>query len=234
MSKMNRSRINALIRDAEAFLEGYRIILPPFSTWTPEDWKTKGSEAAEIVNRALGWDVTDFGSGDFDHVGLVLFTLRNGDPNALKRGSGKMYAEKMLIVEVNQHTPMHHHVQKTEDIINHGGGLLVMQVYNDDGAGNLADTSVTVSIDSVESTVPAGTILRLEPGQSVTLTPHLYHEFWAEGGRVLSREVSVVNDDATDNMFLEDAERYLEIVEDEAPLYPLCNEIGQFYNPTRG
>lgn len=231
MSKMNRSRVNALIRDAETFLKEYRITLPSFAKWTPEDWKTKGPEAAEIVDRSLGWDVTDFGSGDFDRVGLFLFTLRNGDPTALKKGTGKIYAEKILIVEVDQHTPMHHHVQKTEDIINHGGGTLAMQVYNDDGTGKLADTPVKVSIDSVASIVPAGAILRIEPGQSITMTPHLYHEFWAEGSRVLSREVSVVNDDTSDNMFLDDAERYLEIVEDEAPLYPLCNEIGQFYKP---
>jgi len=41
----------------------------------------------------------------------------------------------------------------------------------------------------------------LEPGESVTLDPFVAHAFWAEGGAVLAGEVSLVNDDASDNYF---------------------------------
>lgn len=229
MSTMNRSQVNTLIRDAEQFLEQYRFVLPPFSKWTPEVWQTKGPEAKDIVERGLGWDVTDFGSDDFDNVGLVVFTMRNGNPDDLSKGGGKLYAEKMLIINVNQHTPMHFHFRKTEDIINRGGGDLVIKLYNSSDDEKLADTEVSVMTDGVIRAVPAGGILRLKPGESITLPPYIYHDFWAEGERVLSGEVSIVNDDNVDNRFLEPAARYLEVIEDEPPLYPLCNETANFF-----
>lgn len=225
MSTMKRSRINALIRDAERFLESYQFKLPPFAAWTPDVWRSKGPEIREIVERRLGWDVTDFGSDDYDRVGLLLFAMRNGDPAALSSGRGKLYAEKMLLVDVNQHTPLHFHFTKTEDIINRGGGTIAIQVYNATDTEELADTDVVVSLDGIEYRVKAGETLYLKPGASITTVPYLYHEFWAEGEPVLAGEVSVVNDDDSDNRFLEEAERYLEIIEDEPPLYPLCNEI---------
>ena|SRR5690554_1431468 len=42
----------------------------------------------------LGWDITDFGSGEFYKRGLFLFTLRNGKYKVDK----KPYAEKIMIV----------------------------------------------------------------------------------------------------------------------------------------
>lgn len=41
----------------------------------------------------LGWDLTDFGSGDFARRGLFLFTMRNG----AARRDAKPYAEKIMI-----------------------------------------------------------------------------------------------------------------------------------------
>ena len=40
-------------------------------------------------------------------------------------------------------------------------------------------------------------------------------------------EVSRVNDDNTDNYFLEPTYRFAEIEEDEAILHPLCNEYNK-------
>jgi D-lyxose ketol-isomerase len=34
--------------------------------------------ASKVINNMLGWDITDFGSGNFYRRGLFLFTLRNG------------------------------------------------------------------------------------------------------------------------------------------------------------
>lgn len=226
---MKRSEINALIRDADAFCKQHQFYLPPFAYWTPADWAGKGPEVREIVDKQLGWDITDFGSGDYRKTGLFLFTIRNGSLKDLKRGAGKVYAEKLLIVDVDQITPYHFHWSKVEDIINRGGGRLVIQVYNATPDDQLADTDVTVSTDGVVRTLKAGDKVVLQPGESITLPTRLYHQFWAEGSRVLVGEVSTVNDDNNDNHFLNAPGRFPEIEEDEPALYPLCTEYRRHY-----
>jgi hypothetical protein len=69
-----------------------------------------------------------------------------------------------------------------------------------------------------------GEVVDLSPGESITLPPRLYHEFWAERASVLIGEVSAVNDDTTDNRFAEPVGRFPEIEEDEPILHYLCNE----------
>ena len=87
---------------------------------------------------------------------------------------------------------------------------------------------MTVSIDGVRRTVPAGGIVRLTPGESITLMPYCYHEFWAERGRALIGEVSLVNDDNTDNCFYGTVGRFPSIDEDEPPLHLLVNDYERF------
>lgn len=222
---MKRSEINQIIRDAEAFIADHQFHLPPFAFWSAEDWAAKGDEAREIIETGLGWDITDFGMGDYEKYGLFLFTIRNGYIANLKKGVGKLYAEKLLICDVNQITPMHFHWQKTEDIINRGGGTLCIKVYNatPDGA-SLADSDVTVKTDGLSRTVAAGDVVRLAPGESITLEPYCYHSFWAEGERVLAGEVSTVNNDSSDNRWHEAPGRFPQIEEDEPPLYLLVTD----------
>ena len=221
---MKRSKINALIRDAIAFCRAHRFGLPPFAFWSPDDWKRKGSEADEIRDCMLGWDLTDFGTGEFEKTGLALFTIRNGHPAADRYV--KTYCEKLLLIGEDQVTPMHFHWAKSEDIINRGGGNLLVQLYNATEDEQLADTDVTVSTDGVRRTVKAGEIVRLTPGESITLARRVYHKFWGETGKgmVLGGEVSAVNDDTTDNRFLEPLGRFPAIEEDEPPLHLLCSE----------
>lgn len=119
---MKRSEINVILQDAIRFIRDSHFALPPFAYWTVEDWQKKGEEVSEIVERKLGWDITDFGSGDFENTGLFLFTIRNGSPENLKTLQGKLYAEKILIIQVDQETPLHYHGSKMEDIINRCGG----------------------------------------------------------------------------------------------------------------
>ena len=216
---MKRSEINAAIRDADAFLMERQFYLPPWSHWPPDVWTAKGEAVRQIVERGLGWDVTDFGRGDFRHVGLTGFTLRNGSLEDLRKGSGELYCEKALIVGVDQVTPLHFHWTKTEDIINRGGGQLVLRLYNATGDGELADTPVMVRTDGIRRTVAAGSTLTLSSGESITLVPYCYHAFWAADGVVLVGEVSVVNDDEADNRFYEPLGRFPEVVEIEPPLY---------------
>jgi D-lyxose ketol-isomerase len=222
---MKRSRINALIDDAIALLHEHQVRLPHFAYWTPTQCNAKGPEYDEIRQCKLGWDITDFGSGDFDRIGLVVFTLRNGH-HRIEPYARKKYAEKLLIIRENQHTPMHCHALKTEDIICKSGGSLLIKVNNRAPEGALANTDVQVSLDGERHCVKAGHVFRLSPGSSITLTPHLLHEFWAEQGTGTSivGEVSSVNDDDTDNFFVKTVGRFPTIVEDVPSTHRLCTE----------
>jgi len=221
---MKRSELNKIMCDAVGFIKEMNFRLPPFAFWSTEEWKIKGKEYDEIRDNMLGWDITDFGSGNFMKVGLLMFTMRNGNFKVKKYI--KLYAEKLLIVEEEQVTPYHFHWSKMEDIINRGGGNLVVQVYNSSEDGEFADTPVDISVDGRNYTVEAGSVIRLTPGESITLPTGQYHKFWGEKGKgkVLVGEVSKVNDDRVDNRFYEKVGRFPEIEEDEKPLYLLGNE----------
>ena len=226
---MKRSEINDLMREAIDFIQTRGFYLPPFAFWSPEVWMKKGEEVREIVDRQLGWDITDFGLGDFQKYGLLLFTIRNGDPQNLKSMKGKIYCEKLLVVNEGQITPFHFHWMKTEDIINRGGGKLAMQLYNASPEEGLAETDISISIDGNRRVLKAGSIIELEPGESVTYPSFLYHQFWGVGGKILVGEVSVVNDDRADNRFYQNVGRFPQIEEDEPVLYPLVNDYSRFY-----
>lgn len=222
---MKRSEINQIIREMEAMAKKNGFCLPPFCNWTPEEWKTKGHEYDEIRDNMLGWDVTDYGQGDWKKIGFALITLRNGNQNNPKYK--KVYAEKLLMLQEGQHSPMHFHWKKSEDIINRGGGNLIIHLYNateDEELDQLHD--VLVNSDGRSYYVPAGTGIVLKPGESVTLWPHQYHDFDVEpgSGDVLIGEVSMCNDDNLDNRFYENVGRFPAIEEDEPPYRLLCFE----------
>jgi D-lyxose ketol-isomerase len=222
---MKRSEVNALLRRSLAFCEEMGFHLPPFALFSPGDWAAAGSEYDEIRENQLGWDITDFGQGRFEEVGLVVFTIRNGNPDPAS-GYAKPYCEKLLIVEESQRTPFHYHVAKMEDIICRAGGDLLIQVHNRAADDALASTPVQVSTDGRRYEVPAGTVVRLTPGESITIPAYLYHEFWAAPGTgtALVGEVSRVNDDHHDTFFLGAVGRFPDIEEDEPPLHLLCTE----------
>ena len=222
---MKRSRINDIMGAADEMIRSYGLILPPFATWTPEEFVHRKEDARHIIDARCGWDVTDYGAGRFDEMGLFLFTLRNGLLADLRRGGGMCYAEKLLISRQDQLSPMHTHVIKAEDIINRGGATLVVELYGSDDQGNFAeDRGGTVSLDGMRHDFSAGEKLKLAPGESVTLRPGDWHAFWGEGGDVLIGEVSTVNDDETDNIFREPIGRFGEIEEDVAPTHLLVSD----------
>ena len=88
---MKRSKVNRLISEAIDFINKMNFKLPPFAYWSAKDWESKGSEYNEIRDNMLGWDITDFGSGEFEKTGLLLFTIRNG--NSKDKKYPKTYAE---------------------------------------------------------------------------------------------------------------------------------------------
>ena len=220
---MKRSIINGYIREAKDFISKMQFALPPFAFWTPDEWKNKGPEYDEIRNNQLGWDLTDFGNGDYEKLGLFLFTIRNGN---IQNPNGKLYAEKLLIVKPGQVTPYHYHGSKMEDIINRGGGgTLKVQVYLSLGPRALDEKSdVPVSVDGRNYFVKAGTVISLGTGESITLKQGVFHQFWSDDATLLLGEVSMVNDDHNDNVFLEEWGRFPSIEEDEEPLHLLVGD----------
>jgi len=223
---MKRSEINKALKEMEAMINDYKFALPPFCHFTPEDWLTKGDDYDEIRDNMLGWDITDYGLGDFDNVGFSLITIRNGNL-AMKEKYAKTYAEKLLYLREEQYAPLHFHWKKMEDIINRGGGNILIKVYNstpDEELDKIND--VEVNLDGRKVMVPAGTQVRLTPGESIAIQAYMYHDFSVEKGTgpVLLGEVSECNDDNTDNRFYEKIGRFPAIEEDEPPYRLLCNE----------
>ena len=220
---MKRSIINKHIREVKEFIDKMQFALPPFAYWSPEDWKSKGPEYDEIRNNLLGWDLTDFGRGDYDRFGLMLFTIRNG---SIKNPSGKPYAEKILIVKPGQQNPNHFHRSKMEDIINRGGGgaLKIRLFCSIDEHTPDMKSDVPISVDGRNYSVKAGTVLSLGTGESITLHQGVFHHFWSDDAMLLLGEVSMVNDDHNDNFFAEELGRFPTIEEDEKPLHLLVGD----------
>lgn len=220
---MRRSEINSYQREAVRFIKKHHFQLPSWAFWSVQEWSKKKEDIYDEIKECnLGWDITDFGSGEFEKTGLLLFTIRNGRPDSNK--FHKTYAEKIMIVEVNQVTPVHFHWQKTEDIINRNGGELKVQVWRATTDEKLSSESFAMRMDGVKFKARPGQILTLEPGQSITIEPYVYHTFHAEKAKTLVGEVSTVNDDSSDNRFYDPTGRFPQIEEDELPLYPLCTE----------
>lgn len=221
---MKRSEINAHIADAKLFAEKMNMILPPFAFWTTEDWVAKGVECDDIRKLMLGWDVTDFGLGDYNKTGRTLFTLRNG--NNEYSGCSRTYSEKFIFIDENQAAPIHFHRKKTEDIINRGGGNILVQSSKATVQGAKSDEDFELSINGVTTKLKADEIVRLTPGESILIPAGTIHEFWSEEGAgvTLSGEIGTICDDVNDNVFLDKCLRFCEIEEDEPILHYLCNE----------
>jgi D-lyxose ketol-isomerase len=220
---MLRSTIDGVIDAARAFAADRQCALPVFAGWSREHWQGNIGTLRPTIERGLGWDVTDFGRGDFARYGLCLCTLRNGSLTERDSGRGQTYAEKFMVVEVGQETPFHFHRTKVEDIINRGGGNLHVEIYPADGE-SLGTGSTRTFVDGISRDVKAGERVVLLPGQSIQIPIGAFHRFWAEDERVLAGEVSAVNDDVTDNVFLEKFPRYASIDEDSPARYILVGE----------
>ena len=222
---MKRSEINSILRMAKKFMFDMKFHLPPWAYWDLNDWKRNRGYTHDIIENMLGWDITDFGSGNFSSRGLFLFTLRNGKLGVNK----KTYAEKIMIVEEDQETPMHYHISKMEDIINRGGGNLVIELYNSSGM-DFDTTKISLKIDGITREISPGCCVVLSPGESICLEPGVYHRFYGQKGKgmILVGEVSSVNDDKKDNCFYEDLGRFPMIEADEVPEHLLVSDYESF------
>jgi len=158
------------------------------------------------------WDVTDFGLGSFAENGLVLVNLAE-EPE---------YCEKLMYAREGQRTPAHCHRRKKEDIVVRRGALRV-QLWA--GPPGTAGGPVEVRINSVDRSVPSGSIVDLASGERITLRPGVYHEFWPTSEDCVLGEVSTANDDVGDNFFVDPAiGRFPDLVEDEPARIRLVSE----------
>lgn len=213
---MKRSEINTAIDDALRALDRHGIKLPAYAYWTPEDWQRAGPEYARVTRNALGWAVTDFGQGNFKEVGITMFDVRNG--NVDRPEEGTPYGEKIFVLQPGQRLPYHFHWKKTEDIISYHGGTLMIQLFNANPDETMDESSPgRVYCDGVRREFKAGQVFEIPHGSSLTITPKLYHRFWAkEGGDVLvGGEISTISVPKTDNRFGGNARRFVPIEEDE-------------------
>ena len=221
---MKRSQINQAIDEAIIFFRKMHFVLPPFAYFTPSQWKEKGSQYDEIKDTRLGWDVSDCGTDDFKNIGRTIFTLRNGLIGSDRYT--KTYAEKVMFLQEGQRFPVHYHKSKKEDIINHRGGIICVKVWQKGEDNSLSPDAFFLSVDGKKVKVTGGDIVELREGESIYLSPETYHQFWAKEdcGPVLSGEISSVNDDYKDNIWLEEVVRFPEIDEDEPRKYVLCSD----------
>lgn len=227
---MRRSEINRIIQEGMAFFDRMHFALPPFARFRQEDWEARRADCRELFDLGLGWDVTGFGLGEFERFGLLLFTLRNG--RAGSQEYPKPYAEKIMMVRENQVTLRHFHWRKREDIINRGGGNLVLELFRaDPAASKLAGGPFEIRVDGMVRRMRSGERLVLTPGESVCLEPIHAHRFYGEpgAGDVLVGEVSAVNDDDTDNCFIDGAVRFDPIEEDVSPEFLLAADCRRLF-----
>lgn len=218
---LTRSEVNATLTQAYEFFSSFGAFLPPQSMWSVEEWLANKAEMAPAIKGGVGWDIFK-PSPDFAKEGLTLYTLTNGYP-----GSYQVYAEKLLLALPGQVTPMHYHAIKQEDIICGGGANMHIELYWAENEKQLSDRPVEVVLNNRMATVKAGEELVLKPGERITLAPRMFHRFWADPDSSSSgfiREVSMVNDDSTDNYFLEELGRFAEVIEDEPILWPLGSD----------
>lgn len=222
---MKRSEINEIMKWTVDFAAAHQFPLPPFAFFTVEDWQKLGNEYDELRDNKLGWDITDFGSGDFYREGLTMFTMRSGSchkPEYFKR-----YSEKLMVARDGQVTPFHYHYVYIEDIINRGGGDLCVELWNGDKDGRRLDTDVRISTDGRNYFAPAGTVITLRPGESVSLNTYTFHSFWAKEGTgdVLLIEIAQSTPLPNDGCFLKSVSRYTTIEEDAPILWPLSSDV---------
>lgn len=216
---MKRSFVDARIDEMIAMCERHGARLPGFAQWGEDDYRADPAAARRILDGGLGWNVVEFKPGGFAQTGLSVFTLRMGDWRQLAQGRGRLYAEKVLLVQDGQRTPHHYHIVKTEDIVNRGGARFVVELFKVDRAGARLKERFRALKDVKTLDLEPGAKVMLEPGESLTLDPFVAHAFWAEGGATLAGEVSLANDDRADNLFLPPLSAPAAIVEDSARKY---------------
>lgn len=152
------------------------------------------------------WAATDFGLGDFRKCGLVEVVLAN-EPE---------YCEKIMYAGAGMVTPAHTHREKKEDIICRSG-LLSLTLWKKNPREQPGEDKVEVRINGEIRTYPSGESFVLQPGERITLTPGLWHEFSPAAEGTMIGEVSTWCDEAKDNFFADPAVDIFHSIEADEP-----------------
>jgi len=233
---VKRSEINATLLLARDFFEAYRFKLPKWAAWSPVNWDYSGEEMQAIKDCQLGWDVTDFAQGNFSEQGMTSFMLRNGAPSLepppdhAPQEAKRHYSEKIMLVQLHQTLPLLALKHRTQDLINRGGGDLVVQVYLSTTEYELDEKKrVPLQVNGIAYNVKAGGIVRLVSGDGLTLQPATYYKYWAEKASCIVGAISTTCDETNDYLFFDpNCQRFPSIEPDESPLHLLHYEYPDF------
>ena len=142
---MKRSAVNPGHRWAKDYLHKNNIHLPEYAYWPLETWKANVDKLDTVRKVMLGWDITDYGLNDFEHIGSVRSPCATAASTT--KTSACPSAEKYIIMRDGQRLTNHYHVAKTEDIINPApAACLRLYLWNVDPAtGKMTDTDVNAS-----------------------------------------------------------------------------------------
>jgi D-lyxose ketol-isomerase len=226
---MKRSEINRRIEEAIDFIGKAGIVLPYHAHWNFKSWYQNGDLAEELRKRAIGWNITDFGSDNFLKTGVILYTPSNGifDP-VTNTPLDQTYAHRYFILRDGQEIMTEHHATKIEDIIVFAGAELKVELHNV-GPNEELDTAKEVRImrNRIWESCTPGTVITLVSGERIRFEPRHYHRPWGYGGAVLVEEVSMVTDDLKESRHLPEAKPmvFAQIEEDAQPIYLLCTEL---------
>ena len=83
-----------------------------------------------------------------------------------------------------------------------------------------------ISTDGRNYLAPAGTILTLAPGESISFDRHTYHCFWGKEGTgdILLCEIAMSTPIPDDSIFFEPKRRFPPVTEDEPARFLLSSE----------
>jgi len=236
---MDRKDINEIIKEGIKFIEKKGLInfllrksgysMPDEAHWSlekwHEEWLKNPDSLGNIAKEGLGWDITDFNLGNFYENGLLLYTLSNGVIGPDGQPVSQPYSNKIMVARENQVTPLHRHKRKIEDIACLEGNLM-MKLYNLEEDDIDLDKDVYIERNGILRRYTPGEPIILTPGNRLRLEPRHWHTFCGYKGTALLEEASGVNDDRTDNVFLDKrVGRLPAINENEKPRFLLFTEL---------
>jgi len=234
---MKRSEINAAIARSIRNAKQFGVGLPKWADWTPSQFDV--TAAAGIRDQQLGWKVVDFGVGDFENCGLVVLSLcaplvdQSGAPHTTPQQLGSNaypvtgFARKFLFVQAGQTEPHHFHRQKQrKEVTVVAGGSVRFELAWAESDTALSNKPVDVQVDGIWHHLPAGGVIVLNAGETITLPGELSHIISVPAGGldVILLETCTANNNNIDNIFPFMTPTSQPVDEDEEVRYQLLDE----------
>ena len=212
---MKRSQINLAVDNAQRVLREARRATPPMRTGARPTGATLGRLRARHAQRAR------LGGHRFwpEISGRSASRCSTCAMERRRAGEGTPYGEKIFVLQPASGCGTISLAQD-RDIVSYHGGTLMIQLTMRRREQWTRRRRGHVYCDGVRR-VQCRQVFEIPHGASLTITPKLYHRFWAkEGARVLVGEISTISVPKTDNRFGGDARRFVPIEEDEPARWP--------------